>query len=221
MEDCGSENHGFMIGNGSRWVTNKAYTVKGKTLTVRATFDSWGKGTANIQGLGFIFRDNTTGKVVSVTTDYNTNQFYVFANTGNGWGSRLRLPNATNAPLSTAISSNTAFGGAKFDMQIQITGNTWKIWVGEANATFNDSNVNFVVNDMYAWTTTATTAGGGVGTVGVGAGPTVETAKEQFANIGASDNFVVGINFFADNAGDGYYGANVAHCKVTNFTINN
>ncbi len=221
MEDCGSENHGFMIGGGSRWVTNKAYTVKGKTLTVRATFDSWNKGTSKIQGLGFIFRDNTTGKVVSVTTDYNTNLFYVFANTGNGWGSRLRLPNATNAPLSKAINTNTAFGGAKFDMQIQITGNTWKIWVGAVNANFNDSNVNYVVNDMYAWTTTDTTAGGGVGTIGVGAGPTVETAKEQFANIGASDNFVVGINFFADGAADGYYGANVAHCKVTNFTIKN
>ena len=210
-----------MIGNGGRWVTNNAYTVKGKTLTVRATFDSWNKGTSKIQGLGFAFRDNATGKIVSVATDYTTSQFYVVAGANNGWGTRLRLPVAKVAPVNKAINTNTAYGGAKFDMQIQITGNTWKIWVGEVNASFNDSNANFVVNDMYAWTTTDTTAGGGVGTVGVGAGPTVETAKEQFANIGTSDNFVVGINFFADKAGDGYYGANVAHCKVTNFTIKN
>ena len=221
MEDSGSENHGFMINNGGRWVTNKAYTVKGKTLTVRATFDSWNKGTSKIQGLGFAFRDNATGKVISVATDYNTNQFYIVAAANNGWGTRERLPVAKVTPISKAINTNTTFGGAKFDMQIQITGNTWKIWIGEANATFNDSNANFVVDNMYTYTTTDKSAGGGVGTIGVGAGPDVEKAKSVYPDLGAADSLIVGLNFFSDSAGDGYYGSNVDHCKVTNFSIKN
>ena len=106
-------------------------------------------------------------------------------------------------------------------MQISITGNTWKIWIGEKGTTFNDSNVNFVVDDMYEYVTTDKSEGGGVGTIGVGAGPDLAKAKSVYPNLGAIDNIIVGLNFFSDGANTGYYGANVAHCKVTNFTIKN
>ncbi len=221
----GKAKDGLLIGNGAHYYTYSTFD-SGKGVTVRATFDSWAKGTDadKVQGLGFVFRQVSTGKKFSIVTDYKTSGFYLCTADSNGWGSREALPAAKVAPIDKTLSTNKAQGAAIFDMQMKLVGNKVMVWVGAQGATFDDSNVNYVIDDVYKYYTTDKSEGGGAGTLwseGFKAGPKDATEAltknmPDFVTDGGEVN--VAISFFGDGSVGGYWG-NTILCKTTNFNI--
>jgi hypothetical protein len=143
-----------------------------------------------------------------ITTDYNTTStLYISAkNSNDGWGFRVRTPKATNA-ISHSVSFFTknadnsipasTFGSKELDFQMQIKGNTIKIWIGKVGATFNDSNVNYVMEDYYNYYTTNAAVQNGTGSNA----NTVEGLKAATPKFATDGNVIVGVPFFYDSNG--------------------
>ena len=202
LAEGGTGGRGYMTGEATQYLTGNVYDVNKATLTMRATYSVWAGDTGKPQGLGFRLIQPATGRSVMITTDYNTTSLpYITAtNTNDGWGLRGRTPAATNAITHDVqfinyvdgVATASTYGSREFDFQMQIKGNTIKIWIGAVNATFNDSNVNYVMNDYYAHYTS---------TAGFQGSNTQETLLASAPNFADDGNVVVGVPFFHDYNG--------------------
>jgi hypothetical protein len=197
------DGRGYKTSETPQYLTNNIYDLNAGTLTMRATYSIWANAGGNPQGVGFQLIQPSTGKLLKITTNYNTTSKLLISakNSGDGWGYRVNSPDAKTAidhkiSFAPAKVNNaypaSEYGDRELDFQMKITGKSVKIWIGKVGASFNDSNVNYVIDDIYDYyTKNAATQGS----------DTKEGLIAATPNFADDGNVIVGIPFFHDGNG--------------------
>ncbi len=141
------------------WDTDTIGDISKGKMVIEGNFSGWGNPYQDVyhawkdrhQGMGFILKQMSTGKFITMEPSYQTGgELLIQVSSGNGWPTRACLPAKINTFGENLFNFNTATkeNPAKYYMRAEVEGYNWKIWIGKSKETIDFSMPTWIVN-MY------------------------------------------------------------------------
>ncbi|MBO5223114.1 MAG: InlB B-repeat-containing protein, partial [Clostridia bacterium] len=207
---------------GVGYLTNDGYyDINAGTLTVRASYAMWaieGINAKNLFGTGFQLKQEGTGLIFKIRTDYGittTRRLKISAqDTISGSSYQVNSPKPINTDSLSGLGSDFSVGSEttpyELDMQMRVSGKKVMIWIGKKGATFTDTNYNYLIEDIYDYYTTAKAYSDANPSDNLYPGGTDAKRTELAPNFEDNGKVLVGIPFYYVGTSAGLKASNVS-----------
>ncbi len=130
------------------WDTDTIGDITKGKMVIEGNFTGWGKPYQDDknawkdrhQGMGFILKQMSTGKFITMEPSYQSGGDLLIQVSGsNGWDTRACLPAKNNTSGDNLFSFNnvTKENPAKYYMRAEVEGYNWKIWIAKDEASIS------------------------------------------------------------------------------------